>query len=89
MRNAVLRLQAKLLMSLNSDFRFGLAGVGMKLRPFPKAMISVCKSFALDRFVMNDLQCSAKVCLFSDWSVRFLVCTYQRNGWLLALCVTS
>ena len=73
MRNAILSFRVNSLMSLSSDFRFGLAGVGIKLRPFPKAMISVCESFALDRFVMNDLQCSAKVCLFSNWLVRFLV----------------
>ena len=81
MRNAILSFWVSSLLPLSSDFRFGLAARGWdKIEAFSQGHDLGLRQYGL---VMKDWQCSAKVCLFSDLSVWFLVLhIYQRNSWL-------
>lgn len=58
-RNAIVSLRLKAFMSFISVVRLGLAGLGTKLRRFPKAIFSLCVNVVLDRLVMNVSNCSA------------------------------
>ena len=82
MRNAILNLRLKVLMSFNRVEREGFAGVGTKFKPLPSASFSISESFVLDRFVMNCSHCSARFVLRRDLSI--LVCRLHLREKLIA-----